>query len=112
MPRPCLKPTESQRNLAKSMAACGIQQEDIARRIGIRSPKTLRKYFSQELSDGSTDANYNVATSLYKRALAGDTNAAKFWLGCRAGWRDPSNFVAPVAPPPFIVAKERTEGQI
>lgn len=112
MPRPSLKPTEKQRELVKSMAAFGIRQEDIARKIGIRSPKTLRKYFRQELTDGATDANYNVAKSLYHKALGGDTYAAQFWLKCRAGWRDQPSFVAPVAPPPFIVAKESPEAGV
>ncbi len=112
MPRPSLNPTEKQRELVKSLAACGIRQEDIARKIGIRSPKTLRKYFRKELTNGATDANYNVAKSLYHKALGGDTYAAQFWLRCRAGWRDQSTFSAPTAPPPFIVAKERTEAQI
>ena len=57
MPRPRLHPTEAQRLTVKSLAACGIHQEEIAAKIGIRSPKTLRKYFLQELTSGVTEAN-------------------------------------------------------
>jgi hypothetical protein len=39
MPRPKLNPTEEQRRLVKSLAAVGIPHEDIARKIGFRSPK-------------------------------------------------------------------------
>src|SRR5437762_1564187 len=79
MPRPKLHPNEAQRNLVKSMAACGITHQQIAKRIGIRSPKTLRKHFRRELDDGITDANYEIGKSLFESARKGDTDAAKFW---------------------------------
>lgn len=107
MPRPKLEPTSEQRRLVKSLAACGTRQEEIARVIGIRSPKTLRKHFRHELDLGAPEANYNVAQSLYKKATGGDTEAAKFWLKCRAGWRDRPAFEPASNPPPaFIVAQE------
>jgi len=107
MPRPKLTPTGEQRRLVKSLVACGIRQEEIARVIGIRSPKTLRKHFREELDRGAPEANYNVAQSLYQKATAGDTEAAKFWLKCRAGWKDRPGFEAGTNPaPPFIVAQD------
>ncbi len=107
MPRPRLHPTEAQRLTVKSLAACGIRQDEIAAKIGIRSPKTLRKYFRGELTSGVTDANYKVAKSLYDKAVKGDTYAAQFWLRCRAGWKDRSVYEPQAAPPPpFVVAKE------
>jgi hypothetical protein len=113
MPRPKLNPSDEDRRLVKSLAAYGVPQEHIARRIGIRSVKTLRKHFREELDQGSLDANSNVATTLYKMAKSGQHPiATMFWLKCRAGWRDQPTFSAPTAPPPFIVAKERTESQI
>ena len=87
MPRPKLIPTEEQRLQIKSLAAVGTPQEDIALKIGIRSPKTLRKYFRKELDLAATDANASVGAALYKKAMAGDTDAQKFWLERRAGWR-------------------------
>ena len=68
MPRPKLRPDDGQRNLVKSLAACGVPHEQIARRIGLRSPKTLRTHFRRELDDGVSEANYTVAKSLYKSA--------------------------------------------
>src|ERR1700681_4284226 len=107
MPRPKLRPDDGQRNLVKSLAACGVPHEQIARRIGLRSPKTLRTHFRRELDDGVSEANYTVAKSLYKSAPNGDTDAAKFWLKCRAGWREHSSHAEPDGSlPPFIVAKE------
>ena len=66
MPRPTLNPTDEERRLVKSLAAFGVPQEQIARRVGIRSVKTLRKHFREELDEGSLDANSTVAKTLYK----------------------------------------------
>jgi hypothetical protein len=108
MPRPRLQPTNEQRRLVKSLAACGVPQVQIARKVGVRSEKTLRKHFREELDCGATEANYNVAQSLFKAAIAGDTKAAMFWLRTRAGWRDPSAFQpASIQPPPFIVSQDQ-----
>ena len=52
MSRPQLTPTEEQRRLVKSMAAVGISHEDIARKLRIRSPKTLRKHFRKNCISG------------------------------------------------------------
>ena len=107
MPRRRLKPTDEQRRLVKSMAAMGIRQDEIARKLEIRSPKTLRVHFREELDRGATDANYNVANALYKQATGGSTGAAIFWLKTRAGWRERSvPEHATVEPPPFVVALE------
>jgi hypothetical protein len=107
MPRPKFKPTGEQRNLVKSMAGMGIRHEEIARKIGISSPKTLRKHFRAELDEGATDANYNVAHALYKNAMAGNVTAQIYWSKARGGWRErPAFEPASTAPPPFIVAQD------
>ncbi len=112
MPRPKIRPTEEQRRLVKSLAACGIRQEEIARAVGIRSPKTLRLHYREELDRGEMEANYTVAQALYKKAAAGDTMAAKFWLMNRAGWNDRPTFVPRTTPaPPFIIAREDGDPQ-
>ena len=89
------------------MTAMGAKQEDIAARIGVRSPKTLRKHFRDELDQGASEANLAVAQSLFKAAKAGDVKAAMFWLRYRAGWRDRPDFdPSGVASPPFVVSSE------
>jgi hypothetical protein len=109
MPRPKFNPTEEQRRLVKAFSAYGIPQEQIARRIGIRSTKTLREHFRKELAEGISDATFNVSQTLYKMAMSGKNIVATlFWLKCRAGWKERSVLeLASIAPPPFIVAKEQ-----
>jgi hypothetical protein len=107
MPRPKLHPTEEQRGLVKSMAACGIPHEQIAKHIGIRSPKTLRRHFRGELDSGVAEANYKMARSLFESGTGGDTLAAMFWLKCRAGWRERASLEpASRSLPAFVVAKD------
>jgi hypothetical protein len=111
MPRPKLNPTEDQRTMVKIMTAMGGKQKDVAARIGIRSPKTLRKYFRKELDQGGPEADMTIAQSLYKKAKEGDVKAQMFWLKCRAGWReqpdrDPSG-PSSGPTPPFIVSLEK-----
>jgi hypothetical protein len=108
VPRPQLKPTDEHRRLVKSMAALGTPQEHIARKIKIRSPKTLRKYFRDELDFGMTEANYKVAQTLFQMATSGKCYAAtQFWMKTRARFRENSpEGVRPAAPPPFVVAND------
>jgi hypothetical protein len=104
--RPVFTPTAEQRTLVKSMVGLGVPQEAVARKIGIRSPKTLRKHFRDELDLGATEANYKVARTLFQMATSGACPAASmFWMKTRAGWRErPAVDAAIPAPPAFIVA--------
>ena len=107
MPRPRFNPTDEQRKMVKPMAAVGIRHEEIARKVGVRSPKTLRKHFRSELDEGATEANYNVAHALYKNAIAGNVTAEIYWMKTRAGWRERPEFEpSAMPPPPFVVAQE------
>jgi hypothetical protein len=107
MPRPKLIPTEEQRRQIQSLAAVGISHEDIAQKIGIRSPKTLRKYFRKELDLAAIDANATIAGALYKRAKEGNVDAQKYWLERRANWRVSPTRTGLTTPPPFIVTREK-----
>ena len=91
------------------MAAMGIPQEDIAREIGIRAPKTLRKYFRHELDSGATKANYKVKQTLYEMATSGKCVAATiFWDKTRNhSSQRGANDARQADPPPFIVACEQ-----
>ncbi len=89
MPRPKFKPTEEHRRMVRSMAAYGVKQEDIGKVVGLRSPKTLRKYFCEEITRGSIDAIARVGQTLFQMATSGKHVAATiFFLKTRGGWRD------------------------
>src|SRR5947209_4427485 len=107
MARPPFEPTDETRNLVKELTAVGAPQKLIARKLGIRSPKTLRKHFRDELDLGGMEVNANVAKYLYQNAKAGNVEAQKFWLQCRAGWGRSNNRPA-AERAHFIVAQEES----
>ena len=109
MPRPPFTPSQEQRGLVKSMAAVGIPHEDIARKVGVRSPKTLRKHFRPELHLGVMEANYRVGTTLFQMATSGEhPGVTMFWMKSRNGWQErPAFEPASGPPPPFVVAQDR-----
>ena len=85
MPRPSFKPTPEQRKLVKSLAAIGLRQDQICELLHLRSPKTLRKHFPRELSNGLAEATATVARAAYEMAVSGRYPAMLlFWLKCQA----------------------------
>jgi hypothetical protein len=85
MSRPSYKPTEEERTLVKSLAATGLPHDQICRLVRLRSPKTLRKYFARELSQGLAEATAIVAGVAYEMAHSGRHLAMTlFWLKCQA----------------------------
>jgi hypothetical protein len=84
------EPTEADRNTVRSMVACGVPQEDIARCLGTHGidPKTLREHFRDELDTASVRANSVIANRLYAAAERGEAWAVCFWLKTRARWQE------------------------
>jgi hypothetical protein len=89
-------PTQDQRNTVSIMAACGMPHHLICMQIkndatGLAiTPKTLGKYFADELANGLEHANAMVAQSLFKKAIGTapqNVTAAIFWLKTRGKWR-------------------------
>ena len=109
MARPSFQPTEEQRRIVKAMTGYGIQQEGITKILGLRSPKTLRNHFREELDKGAIEAHAQVAQACFKMAKSGQhPQMTMFWLRTQGRWRertvaDPSA----EAKAPFIVALER-----
>ncbi|MFL6350494.1 MAG: hypothetical protein ACJ74Z_01395 [Bryobacteraceae bacterium] len=92
MPRPKFKPTEEQRKLVKTLSAIDLRQDHICTMVGLRSPKTLRKCFSRELSQGLAEATAMVARTAYEMAMSGDyTPMMLFWLKCHAPCNETSD---------------------
>jgi hypothetical protein len=73
------------------MVAAGIPQERIANVLEI-DQETLAKHYRRELDTASSDANSQVAGSLFRRAIDENhpqgTAAAIFWLKTRGRWRE------------------------
>jgi hypothetical protein len=110
--RPTFEPTDIQRTSVSELAACGVRQEIIAKRIGI-DPKTLRKVFRRELREGKADACAVVAESLFKKATGDGKSAvaaAIFWLKTQAGWKETTALEhtgkdsKPLTPPTFGIS--------
>lgn len=89
---PAHQPTEETRNLVKTWARVGTTQLVIARELGI-SEDTLSKYYACELADASARGVATVASSLYAKAIAGDTTAMIFFLKTRGRWREKDDVV-------------------
>jgi hypothetical protein len=114
MSRPQFTPTKEQRDIVKSMAAVGIQHDKIALKLRLRSPKTLRKHFRDELNLGAIDAHYTVGKTAFEMAKSGKCVAATiFYLKTQCGWREqPTSVPAAGPPPPFVVECKQEGGQV
>ena len=98
MSRPKFVPTKEQRFTVKSLSAYGIKHECIARMVGLRSPKTLRKHFPEELALGAIEAVAQVSQTHYQMAKSGKHAASTIhFLNTRARWLDDQG--GPVSPP-------------
>src|SRR5262249_46158103 len=95
----------------RSLAKRGLRQDEIAAKIGCRDPKTVRKYFRDELDCGTAEANEMVIGALLAKALGGDVTAQIFWLKVRAQWREskdpekpiPSSDAGPASPATIVL---------
>ena len=84
MSRPSFRVKEEDRQLVRSMAALGLRQEQIAKTVGLRSPKTLRKYFRRELQACLAEATLGVMHVAYEMATSGRyPHMTIFWDKCR-----------------------------
>jgi hypothetical protein len=109
MARPKFVPTEEQRRTVKSMSAYGIKQEGIARVLRIRSLKTLRKHFRDELDLGDIEGVAQAAQTHYKMATSGKHPASTIhFLEKRRRWLEsPNSEAKPAETPQFVVVVEK-----
>jgi hypothetical protein len=86
--RPPHEPTAKDRTLVQVMIAGGIEQNNIARSLGISRP-TLRKYYAKEIASAAHEANAKVVAALYSNATAGKNVVAQiWWTKTRMGWKE------------------------
>ena len=98
MTRRAYQVTSEHQNLVKILAISGVEQDVIAKAIGVTA-KTLRKYYAEDLENAAIHANaavtgtlYRIATGKYPGATAQQTVvAAMFWAKTRMGWRETEN---------------------
>ena len=110
MARPRFRVSEEKRATVRALAGYGLKHEQIAQLIGIRSPKTLRKYFYHELASGTAEANAQVAQTLYKMATSGsDTGATIFWLKTRARWSETAQEEKRTAVAPRLIISQEAD---
>jgi hypothetical protein len=85
------EPTDELRRVVMVAAAIGVQQDQIARMVGV-SEKTLRARYKRELAQGLVEANTRVRRRLYELAVEGAPRIALgaccFWLKTRGGFRE------------------------
>jgi len=111
MPRKPLNPTQEQRSLVKWLAANGHPQEKIADVLKIRSVKTLRRHFRDELDTGAAKLQVNMTIFLTKAAANGNVNAAKYLHGHATRILERDSHTVTSSPPPFIVACEEAPAE-
>jgi hypothetical protein len=111
MSRPKFVPTKEQRLTVKTLSAYGLNQEAIALKVGLRSPKTLRKYFREELALGAIEAVAQVSQTHYQMAKSGKFPASTMhFLNSRARWLDVQSVEKrTTALPDFVVAVEEED---
>jgi hypothetical protein len=89
--RPAWKPTARERETVKTLTGYGIPQDAICAILKVTRP-TLEKRCRVELDTGAADANAQVAGSMFRMAMkapyAVRFQAAKYWLACRAEWKE------------------------
>ena len=95
MARPRFKPNAEHRKMVEAMSGYGMTEEQIAILVGLSGidPKTLRKYFRQELSRGQAQAMAKLTQTAYQMATVDkNVSMAIFLLKTRGGWRETGNF--------------------
>ena len=78
--------------VVENLASKGLTQSQIAEYFGV-TPALITQHkkfpdFAEALSKGKSKGIAQVASSLFEKAINGDTAAAIFFLRARAGWVD------------------------
>ena len=109
MSRPKYVPTKEQRLTVKTLSAFGIKQEGIARMVGLRSAKTLRKHFRDEIVLGAIEAVAQVSQTHFQMAKSGKHAVSTIhFLNTRARWLAVERLDStPASTPDFVVALDK-----
>src|SRR3954465_3722193 len=88
--RPSLQPKQEQRKLVKRLSALGLPQQQICAWVGMRSPKTLRKHFREELKGRATAEVVEMRTA-YETGPSGRYLSITFVVGASASGSEGRN---------------------
>jgi hypothetical protein len=73
--------------------------------MNIRSVKTLRKHFKEELESGAAQLQAKMSSVLHNAAMNGDVSAAKYLHAHTTRVLERSSVESTATLPPFIVAQ-------
>jgi hypothetical protein len=87
--RKAFEPTDAERKQVEAMSGYGVPMDQIAIlvRDGI-NVETLRKYFERELATGKAKANSKIGSTLYQKAVDGDTTSLIWWSKTQMRWKE------------------------
>ena len=108
--KPPHEPTRATRELVQLHTMVGTRQEAIASIIGV-DPKTLRKYYRDELDQSKAKANATIGGALFNKAKSGDTTAMIFWMKTQAGWKE-TNVNEHTSPDGSMSPKSSTDPEV
>ncbi len=105
MARPQFVPTDEQRNIVKALSAYGMKQEGIILMLHLRSTKTLRKYFREELLLGDIEGVAQVAKTHQQMAKSGKHPTVTIdFMKRRPRWLEtPPSETLPAADRDFVI---------
>jgi hypothetical protein len=107
MPR--IKPTEENRRKVRTLSACGIESDDIAKYIGI-SENALERCYAKDIHRAKVESNVRVGKALLEMATVGAVPAAAiYWSKTRGSFREHQETAtpSPAAIPNFVVSMEK-----
>lgn len=81
------EPTEEERSKIRIYAGLGMTQEQIGALLG-KSVDSLDRFCRDDLDKGKAEIISKVAGALVKKAMAGDTTSAIFYLKTQARWKE------------------------
>lgn len=82
-------PTDADRKQVEALSGYGLPVHQIAALIqGGISLETLYEHFREEMVSGKAKANSQIAQTLFKKAMAGDTAAAIWWSKSQLRWTE------------------------
>lgn len=81
------EPTDEMRAKIEALAGYGLPQDMIGRCVGL-SESTVKKYYTEEMRVGTAKASAQIAQTLFKKAMAGDTASLIFWTKARMNWSE------------------------